>query len=127
MAAFNASIVSGQSEQRRPTPVFGLGNVIQANAGAGITVGAGVGNSLRGNVWIANGGIPIDLWPVGATPNDPGDVDSGPNWGLNTPTITDSWSDAGATWASGFIDTVAGAVVDAACPAYTAADYKAPT
>ncbi|MBK8066312.1 MAG: FG-GAP repeat protein [Rhodanobacteraceae bacterium] len=32
-------------------------------------------------------GVPIDIGPAGATPNDPGDLDNGPNRLLNTPVL----------------------------------------
>lgn len=60
---------------------------IANNAGAGVFVDnlahADIGNgSISGN-----GGLAIDLAPLGITPNDPLDADSGPNNVLNKPDI----------------------------------------
>ncbi len=66
------------------------GNVITGNADAGVSiVSFGVGNSIRGNVINSNAGLAIDLGGDGRTLNDPGDLDSGPNYLLNYPVITD--------------------------------------
>ena len=65
------------------------GNTITGNTGAGVAVvGYAFDNSIRGNVINSNGGSAIDLGGDGRTVNDPGDVDSGPNYLLNYPVIT---------------------------------------
>lgn len=69
------------------------GNYLAYNAGNGATVrddpaGANaVGNAFSKNNIYYNGGLRIDLGGDGPTPNDPGDVDSGPNGLQNYPTI----------------------------------------
>lgn len=51
---------------------------------------SGLGNALLGNriQGIGAGGLGIDLGNDGTTPNDPGDVDNGPNALQNTPALT---------------------------------------
>lgn len=67
-----------------------VGNFIEANGQDGINLfaTAGIENQLRANDFDGNGQLPIDLGDDGVTPNDPGDVDGGPNRGQNTPAVT---------------------------------------
>jgi hypothetical protein len=60
------------------------GNVISFNAGEGVRVLSGVRNAILGNRFRNNGGLDIDLGPVGPTLNDSGDADTGANTLLNT-------------------------------------------
>ena len=64
-------------------------NRIGGNTGPGIEIlgDASVRNRLTGNVFLPNGGLAIDLGGDGPTPNDPADVDAGPNRLLNAPVI----------------------------------------
>ncbi|MBX9581092.1 MAG: hypothetical protein K2X87_12355, partial [Gemmataceae bacterium] len=77
------------------------GNVIAHNLGAGVLVvdqgisadgGPRDGNRVRGNAIYRNVGLGIDLGTDlgadGVTPNDPGDLDDGPNARLNFPVLT---------------------------------------
>jgi parallel beta-helix repeat protein len=64
--------------------------VVENNHGAGIAV---IGATAAGNLItfmdnFGNGGLPVDLGNDGLTPNDAGDIDSGPNGLLNYPVIT---------------------------------------
>ena len=64
-------------------------NTIANNTGDGVTVtstASGVGNIIRKNSMHSNDGLGIDLGDDGATANDTGDVDTGPNFLQNFPT-----------------------------------------
>jgi CSLREA domain-containing protein len=73
-----------------------LSNVFANNAEGGILVTAEAGhplgttvrNRLSGNTFGSNGGLAIDLAPVGPTANDAGDGDNGSNTNLNFPTFS---------------------------------------
>jgi Right handed beta helix region len=63
--------------------------LISDNGGAGIAVtgASALANMLRPVIDVDNGGLAIDLGDDGVTPNDPGDVDTGPNGLLNYPEV----------------------------------------
>ncbi|MEZ5410638.1 MAG: LamG-like jellyroll fold domain-containing protein [Acidimicrobiales bacterium] len=63
-------------------------STITANTGDGVEVAAGTDHTIVGNVITANGGNAIDLGANGTTANDSGDGDSGANDLLNTPVLT---------------------------------------
>jgi CSLREA domain-containing protein len=69
--------------------LIGPGNIVAFNTLAGISI---IGdssdfNTLTRNSVYNNGTLGIDLIPVGVNPNDPGDVDTGPNEQLNFPIL----------------------------------------
>lgn len=68
----------------------GAGNTVAFNGNTGIALSsdAGSGNALLSNSMFSNGSLGIDLGADGVTPNDPLDVDSGPNDLQNYPVIT---------------------------------------
>lgn len=67
----------------------GSGNTISYNGGAGVNIDptAGTGNVVDPNIIFGNTGLGIDIGSPGHTPNDPNDVDEGPNRGQNYPQI----------------------------------------
>ncbi|VTS06302.1 FG-GAP-like repeat-containing protein [Tuwongella immobilis] len=66
----------------------GAGNRIANNALAGVLVESGTGNRILSNIISANGGLGIDLAPVGVTANDDQDPDAGANRLQNRPTLS---------------------------------------
>ncbi len=78
-------------------------NVFAGNVEAGIQVvgAAAARNRLTRNVFLTAPGIPIDLGGEGLTPNDPEDLDAGPNALLNTPVITELIRDGRAATVHG--------------------------
>jgi len=67
----------------------GAGNLIAFNAGTGVVVtGPVAGSAIRGNSIHDNAGIGIDLNDDGATANDLGDGDTGPNNLQNFPAVS---------------------------------------
>lgn len=66
------------------------GNIIAYNGANGITVmtSADIRNTFSANAIYSNGGLGIDLYLSGVTPNDAGDGDTGPNMLMNFPVIT---------------------------------------
>lgn len=70
----------------------GEGNVIAYNTSLGVSIHAynAVNNVIRGNSMYMNGGMGIDLFFDGPTPNDPLDSDTGPNNLQNYPITTSS-------------------------------------
>jgi CSLREA domain-containing protein len=87
----------------------GDGNLITQNTLAGVLVESGVGNAIWENFIYGNGGLGIDLAPVGVTPNDPQsalDADSGPNELQNYPVLTVATT-GGSQQAVGYLDSAA--------------------
>ncbi|HYE21840.1 MAG TPA: hypothetical protein VEA69_25600 [Tepidisphaeraceae bacterium] len=60
---------------------------IHGNSGYGVLVESGTGNVIRGNRIAADVLRPIALGTGGAAPNDPGDLDEGPNGLQNRPVL----------------------------------------
>jgi hypothetical protein len=83
--------LDGVSGNRIGDITAGAANTIAFNGGAGVFVASGTRNSIRGNSIFFNTGLGIDLAPVGVTPNDLGDFDTGANNLQNFPAL------AGAT------------------------------
>ena len=65
-------------------------NTIAHNDGDGVTVEAGLDNSVLHNSMFANGNLSIDLGADGSTANDPSDLDAGANDLQNGPEIEDA-------------------------------------
>jgi hypothetical protein len=83
----------------------GEANQIRDNDGAGIVVSGGDGNALWGNGLMFNEGPAIDLGGDGATANDAGDVDTGPNRLQNFPQLGALIRDASSTRVSYQLDS----------------------
>jgi trimeric autotransporter adhesin len=100
----------------------GKGNRIAYNLRSGVQIyGAFLpsGNTVRGNASNANKGGGIDLGNDGPTPNDPLDVDSGPNGLQNYPDIIAAVSLLGRT-------TVTGAMSSTPNTKFTLDFYRSP-
>jgi hypothetical protein len=82
-------------------------NVIFNNGGPGVRVDARLGNKMSRNSMLLNGGLGIDLdaGSTGVTPNDPGDVDGGPNNFQNFPGLTTATIQGNRLRVAGTIDT----------------------
>jgi len=97
----------------------GAVNTIAFNAGTGVVVaGLGVGSPIRGNSIHDNAGIGIDLNDDGATVNDLGDGDTGPNNLQNFPVV------ASVTY--GAVTTVAGVLNSTASTTFQLDFYSSP-
>jgi hypothetical protein len=86
----------------------GAANVIEFNNGAGVNVLSGDRNVISGNSLFDNAGLGIDLGGDGVTPNDPGDLDSGPNQLQNCPVITNATSAYASTQIAGALSSQSG-------------------
>lgn len=87
----------------------GAGNTIAFNGGAGVFVTEGSGISILSNSIHSNGGLGIDLGPVGVTANDPLDADPGPNELQNFPILDWVTNANGQTLVKGSLSSSAGA------------------
>jgi hypothetical protein len=87
----------------------GAGNVIWNNRGNGIliTTSTAINNAILSNSIYDNGGLGIDLGGDGVTPNDPGDIDTGPNNLENYPILTLVTNGAGNTSIAGRLNSAA--------------------
>ena len=72
-----------------PTKITVRGNVIAWNGAQGVSVLEGIDNTIVENSIHDNGGLGIDITPVGVpNPNDPCDADTGPNRLQNYPILS---------------------------------------
>ena len=79
----------------------GAANKIAFNGGPGIRLMFGTGNAIRGNSIFSNGGLGIDIDPLGVTANDVTDADTGPNNLQNFPVLTSVTSTGNSTTIQG--------------------------
>ncbi|MEZ4622232.1 MAG: CSLREA domain-containing protein [Caldilineaceae bacterium] len=89
----------------------GEGNVIAGNSQAGIAIGNGTGNALRGNAIYANGALGIDLGGDGVTFNHQGAL-TGPNNYQNYPVLTLATTDGANTRVQGTLQSTPNSTVD---------------
>jgi len=91
--------------------IGGTPNRIAYNGGAGVFVFAGspnpINNSITRNAIFSNTGLGIDLDPLGVTPNDACDADSGPNNLQNFPVLTSATTLPGTTTIQGTLNSTA--------------------
>ena len=98
----DGNVVGGASDDAR--------NVIAFNGATGVAVGfdsadSSSADSVLRNSIHDNGGLGIDLGSNGVTPNDPADVDAGPNGLQNFPVLTGAVSSAGMWTVTGTLDS----------------------
>jgi uncharacterized repeat protein (TIGR01451 family) len=92
--ALSAIVITDVSMARVGTTTFGEGNSIANNGGNGVKLlGAATKNTLLGNSISNHTLLGIDLNGDGATANDAGDADTGPNGRQNSPTVTSATLD----------------------------------
>ena len=91
----------------------GEGNVIAFNhAPGGIANSGNQRAAIRGNRMFGNTPLGIELYPIGVTPNDPGDGDSGPNGLQNFPIINSVTPGASTTNIQGILNSTASTLFD---------------
>jgi CSLREA domain-containing protein len=101
------AVQAGSSGNTVGGTVAGTKNVIAFNAGRGVFVESGTGNAILGNTISYNGGLGIDLGPVGVTPNDPLDPDPGANLLQNFPILSSIVLGPGSTEIHGSLNSLA--------------------
>ena len=89
-----------------------LDNALAYNALDGARVVSGEVNAFRRNFYAGNMRLRIDLGGTGATPNDPGDADTGPNRLQNFPIITSIASDGTETMVTGTLNSMPNTTFD---------------
>jgi hypothetical protein len=89
-------------------PSINSGNMIAHNGQSGaMIIGASVSNRVTKNIFFDNAWLGIDLGGDGVTPNDPDDLESGPNQLRNFPIITSVTTVTGGFTVSGFQPSLA--------------------
>lgn len=83
----------------------GAANWIAFNGSSGVFIQTGTNNAVRGNRFFSNGGLGIDLWFSGVTPNDTGDGDTGANNIQNFPILTNGTANQGSTVIQGTLNS----------------------
>ncbi len=94
----DGNTISGNTIGTNPAGASDLGN-----SNAGVHIVDGINNRILNNFIAFNGTMGIDLDPLGVTPNDVHDADSGPNNLQNFPTLKLAKSVAGGTQIKGHL------------------------
>jgi CSLREA domain-containing protein len=81
-------------------------NTIAFNSENGVQVDGDNGNGILRNSIFENDGLGIDLVPLGATPNDPKDLDTGSNNLQNKPNLSSATNSATTTTVKGSLNSV---------------------
>ena len=108
--SLNGILISGSSGNAVGAVGSASSNTIAFNGAAGVAVDSGTSNSVLSNSIFMNGGLGIDLGPVGVTPNDAGDGDSGANNLQNFPVITSATLVGTSTAIAGTLNSTANTV-----------------
>jgi Calx-beta domain len=87
------------------------GPSVAHNAGSGVRIADTAVVDVSGAIY-SNVGLGIDLAPAGATANDVGDADTGPNELLNYPVISSAAPGAGGTRIQGTINSRPNALIE---------------
>lgn len=109
--SFEGIFISNASGNTIGGNVSGAGNVIAYNGTGGIGIGSNspgilpINNQIRANSIFSNEGLGIDLGFNGATPNDAGDADTGPNRLQNFPVVRTVTTGAGSTSVQGTLNS----------------------
>jgi hypothetical protein len=98
-------LINGGTGNRVGGVGSGEGNLISANLVTGVAMTDGSTTPIRGNRISGNLSLPVDLFPSGPTPNDPGDVDGGPNALQNYPVLTSIRLDSGTVRVFGSLNS----------------------
>jgi CSLREA domain-containing protein len=108
-------LADGATELRIGTGEPATANVIAGNGGDGVRViGVAARVSVRANGIFGNGGLGLDLGGDGATTDDVGDGDAGPNGLQNAPAVTSAGETPGSTTLNGTLSSTpnAGYTID---------------
>jgi titin len=81
-------------------------NIVAFNSENGVLVDGDNGNGILRNSIFENDELGIDLVPLGATPNDPKDPDTGSNGLQNKPNLTSAENSATTTTIKGSLNSV---------------------
>jgi len=101
-------IFSGALDNTIGGTASGAGNVIAFNRSRGVLIGSSdTGNAIVSNSIFSNVSLGIDLRPLGVTPNDVGDGDTGANNLQNFPVLTSATSSGGSTTIEGTLNSTA--------------------
>jgi hypothetical protein len=83
----------------------GASNTIAFNGRSGVGVVNTAANAISGNSIYSNSALGIDLSPIGVTPNDPNDTDTGSNNLQNFPVVTSATSNGSTTTIQGTLNS----------------------